>query len=548
MVWSRTGLEGKINIIEFMKHPDFLNFHPEPMQECFLTAFYGLEFRNKSLEQMWCDFMELAKYVPMEYWDAVLVWGRRSGKSKLIAGICCYEAFCVDRSEFIPDGEFVWVNVIAQGVREAKQIGGSFIKGFILDSKKLSAYVQTERAGGTGFRRMASTQERIVLTNGVAIQAMPCKQVSGRGYATAVLFCDEVAFWNQATDNLNADVDIYNAFRYSMLQFGETRRCFLISSKALQKGLLWERFKAGKDGREPHQLTMLAATETMRTGNQVMQEALADEKRRDPIKYAVECGTEWAMTNRPFFRKEDVEACFVERGQMEPNPGTTYYGAVDPAFRTNRFGICIGHWDHAREMCVIDYYDAIDPRNFDSEAGIAVNFVLDELAVLGEQYSIVEWITDQYTGGLLIQVAASANIAMREEPFTPGYKKKIYSTTRSLFTPSRRIEIPKALPAADILHGELLRIEVKWTTSGDYAIGAPDQDDATDDVSDTLAVVASQAAKEYQGDLATLNAVKPRDYPDGRLLTVSEPAPAPFVDFPSRFGGGTITGPGPSPF
>jgi phage terminase large subunit-like protein len=114
--------------------------------------------------------------------EAWLICGRRAGKSFILALIAVYLACFRSYAEFLGPGEKATVMIIATDRRQARVIF-RYIRGMISGTPLLADLIERE------------TADSLDLTNGVVVEVGTASHRSTRGYTTAAILCDEIAFW-----------------------------------------------------------------------------------------------------------------------------------------------------------------------------------------------------------------------------------------------------------------------------------------------------------------------------------------------------------------
>jgi hypothetical protein len=159
--------------------------------------------------------------------EVALVCGRRAGKSRVAALIAVYLACFRDYTPHLAPGEFATLPIVAADRREARTVM-RYVKAF-LDVPALRARVVQPLA------------ESVELTGRVQIEVHTAGFRAVRGYTVMGAICDEIAFWNTATDSANPDTEVLAALRPGMASIPGAM-LVLLSSPYARSGVLWDTY------------------------------------------------------------------------------------------------------------------------------------------------------------------------------------------------------------------------------------------------------------------------------------------------------------------
>jgi hypothetical protein len=329
----------EMTIIEAMQNPKlFANwFRPKGW------------FRKRETWNSWYTFLRALFGLPMDAADlelfrqctnrttppaggtneAVLICGRRSGKSMIMALIAVFLAM-KDWKAYLQPGETGTIMVIASDRKQARTIFERITA--LLEKTQLSKLIDRQ------------TNEQIDLKNGLKIEIQTASFRTVRGYTVVAALADEAAFWRGDETSSNPDVEIIGALRPAM---GTVPGSMLLiaSSPHAKSGVLYDMYRRhyGKEG-DPT-LVWKAATKVMNPTfpDRVLNEAF----ERDP---------EWARAEYQAEFRDDL-AGYVDRGLIEslvrpgrielaPAQGVRYFAFVDPAGGSpggDSMTLCISH-------------------------------------------------------------------------------------------------------------------------------------------------------------------------------------------------------------
>lgn len=168
-----------------------------------LAGFYGLPMDNDAAD----TFLELtARKPPRKPLDQLwLVIARRGGKSNIAALLAVYEAVFNDHRAKLAAGEVATIMVISADRKQSRTVM-RYIRGLLVENPMLSTLVVRE------------TPDSIELSNRCNIEIMTATHRGTRGYTTACVIADEIAFWY--SDGANPDTEILNAVKPSLATLG----------------------------------------------------------------------------------------------------------------------------------------------------------------------------------------------------------------------------------------------------------------------------------------------------------------------------------------
>jgi hypothetical protein len=318
---------------------------------------------------------------------------------------------------------------------------------------------------------------------------------------------DEVAVWYQDSDSANPDFEIYSQVRSRQAQFIDPK-IWLISSPWNEGGLLYERVKAGTNGRhvrcEAHQLEeptapcMVCSAErsahygrlvlsmpTAAMGNpMVTRQWLGSYKRSNPRAFERECLAKFQKSVSGFIEPDLVEAA-VAKGVKERAParGVQYVIAIDPAFRHDIFAVCVCHTDDKGRVIT----DRIERwRRRSDGPPLDVEDCLNKVADIAKAYGVSTLYSDQHQNESMKVLCSQRGLGLIEVNFQATSKAEIYSNLRSLLHQRKLV----LLDRHDVVE-ELTRLERTLLPGGGVHIAAPRG--ATDDLATATALGAKQA-------------------------------------------------------
>ena len=311
--------------ISVIKSRDLIGDELSPAQETLLRCLYGLPL-NATQRAIFSTATGIASYTPREFREALVICGRKSGKSSKVAANCAViEA--VFREHKLAPGERGHVVVIAPTKRQARVCFG---------------YILARLQGSPTLRAMILGDPRddeVDLINNVTITVMVASVRTVRGFSCVCVILDEEAFFFDSETNVNPCGEILKALRPSMATF-ENAKLVRISSPFARSGNLFESWQ--NRARHPEVLAWKLETRLM---NPSLGAFLDREERRDPESFAREYGAEFVDSAAAFLPAEAVEACVVrDRVSLVAAPTAhPHVAAIDFGFRRDRTALTIVH-------------------------------------------------------------------------------------------------------------------------------------------------------------------------------------------------------------
>jgi hypothetical protein len=312
--------------------------------------------------------------------EAVLICGRRAGKSMIMATVAVYLAMR-DWRPYLQPGERGTIMIIAADRKQARTIFDRITA--LLKETQLSKLIERE------------TNEQIDLVNGLTIEIQTASFRTVRGYTIVGALCDEAAFWRGDETSANPDVEIINALRPAM---GTVPGSMLLiaSSPHAKSGILWDAFS--RHYGEDNAPTLVWKADTKLMNPTFPDRVLAEAYERDPEWARAEYGAEFRDDLASYVDRAIVELLVVPgRRELAPVPGISYVAFVDPAGGSggDSMTLAISHKDPLSDRVVLDAIREVRPP-FSPEDTVA-GFV-----ALLDSYG-VESVTGDHWGGLFVR-------------------------------------------------------------------------------------------------------------------------------------------------
>jgi hypothetical protein len=466
----------------------------------FLGALYGLPLDEAALAatQQVCGF---AKPAPGGYGEGLVVAGRRSGKSAVIACLSVY--VCAVEGEehmkYLQPGQRGYVVVISRTQRQALEVY-RYARGIVERNKELAALLdgeplESQHGGELRFR------------NGVVLTIMPASKASIRGYTVLAAVLDEFAWVSTEEEAANADEEIASAMRYAMLKpdGAPRRRLMTISSPAAKAGIVYDTFQ--KYHGQSIAPVLVAHGPTWVWNPSIDRELLEEERKRDPKRYAREVLAEFVDAINAWIEGYAVDAAAAGRGP-EPlpySPAHAYVAGCDMAFKRDSAVLAIGHMEgHGEkdERFVVDLLRRWSPAPgapLDSTAVVAA--MANEL----KAYRLQRVLGDQFAVAPLKAEFDRHHVTLDELTATNRSKLDVYGGLRERFYGGR-----VSLPAHPTLLLEFRELQERLTKAGNIQIGAPNRVGAHDDCASATAWCFAAASGERAASFGSAEFQAPR--------------------------------------
>jgi hypothetical protein len=371
-----------VNIREAMADPNLFGPHFKgdswsPWQ-AFLAALFGLPM-DEAQEALYRHHTGRQALPMAPSKEAVLVCGRRAGKSRIIAFIATYLATFRSYEQYLAPGEVATIAVIASNQKQARTIF-RYISGALSDIGMLKGMVARE------------TAELIELDNRVIIEIATASFRVTRGYTFAAVLADEIAFW-RSDESANPDEEIIKAIRPGLSTIPGAM-LLMASSPYAKRGLLYNLWKRhyGQDGAR----VLVWRGTTAEMNPRIDAEIIAEAYEDDPEAASAEYGAEFRSDIAAFVSREVVEARVPPgRHELPRMSGVTYHAFVDPSGGTSdSMTLAIGHRETVGAGQQIAVVDAVR----EAKPPFSPEQTVEEFSTLLKSYGIRAVTGDRYAG------------------------------------------------------------------------------------------------------------------------------------------------------
>lgn len=502
-------------IENFVRAGGFMNLEPSPAQEVILKVVFQkvldpdtkkeVQIEAETIDGKFTiintmmtevqiyEFLTDKPYDPTTIEDIKvnkinLICGRRSGKTLLSAMIAIYCAISNNWKPFLKKTPFATVLIMSHS-REFSDEVLEVIKSLIETSPVLSKLIDSnsKQTSSTMNLRVPWIVNGIIDYSRVQIKVGAASSKTTRGIAACAILCDEIAYWNLDESMKETDVKIMKAVRPAMKQFGKLAMLIKLSSPGIKQGVLYNEYQMDRQGTLPNSYAVFKAPSWMM--NTILpKEEFVEEWEYDSDGFDTEYRSNFADSLSNFMSPELIDLARQNGVKMVPpleNREAKYFAAIDAAFKADRFTftlvsvrenritqhIVMG-WEGSRKNPVKAHTVAQFIKN------ITKSFPIDHVAADQFAFQPLKEIFDQY------------GVELKENTFTPTFKKKIYFNFKKLIH-SQQIDL---LDHEEQMK-EIKALIVEQSATGTIRIGHPPG--GHDDYADALAV-ASYLATEGQ--------------------------------------------------
>jgi len=362
----------KPTIIEAMDSPElfrplFKDMNTWKAWRTALKALYGLKFEGDE-QGLFTEYTGRKTRPSEGFKEMYCICGARGGKSYVSALIACYVGLFGDFSKHLVRGEKAWIFLIATDKDQARIIF-DYIHGIL---ELFPEMIERELVG------------QIELKNHINICVKTCDYRSGRGFSTACVILDELAFYRTET-SANPAEELLISLLPRLLPNG---LLIGISTPYGKFGLLFEIFKAHYGVEDSDILVWKAPTMVM---NPTYKQSLIDRLlKRDKVKMRAEYMAEFREDVETYLSDDELDAVTdVGRKANLPLPGTQYFAFCDMSGgRKDSFALSIGHNENGKAII-----DRIELRNPQDPATVC-----DEFTMVLKHYGLSRLQGDRYAG------------------------------------------------------------------------------------------------------------------------------------------------------
>ena len=345
-----------------------------------------------------------------------------SGKTLMAAVACVYICFVLEDKykRKVRKGEKWYVLTVANS-QDQSRIALNNIRQLILDSPFAKEIVR-------------ETADQLEISNNCVFKAIPTSGRAARGLACCACVFDELAFAVDGDAN-SGGKGIYDALSPAVAQFGKDGKILELSSPWLTDGLFYQHFKEAASGRFPNLQAVNLPTWEMNPT--ISKEFLDLERQRDPDKFKVEYGAQFANNLSALISSDVVDACVDDSRHALP-PIEAFIGSyvlsLDPArggLGRDNYTACIVHFE-GNTLVVDKFHTFMADFEINGRKEVNIVAVEDWIKEQHKLYLFDKIVMDQYNSAGTIQ-NLSGEYPIEELTWTISSKVKAFSKMRELF-------------------------------------------------------------------------------------------------------------------
>ncbi len=284
----------------------------------FLRVLHGLTtFADEHETIQACTGRDPQKLPDEGFTEALLLVGRRGGKSKMTALVGAAEAILGGKEKNLSRGEIAMVAILSP-TRFQSRIIHSYLRGVFDSTPMLRNELAEER------------RESFVLKNGVEVSILTGDPRKCRGFSVIAAVVDEIAMFGLSEESkVRSDTELIRSIRPSLASTGG--RLLAVGTPYAASGYAYSTFKRCFGNDDADILVWNAPTTTMNPtiDTKIIDRAIAE----DPIAANVEYCTSVGLFREDvdiFVSRAVVESLVVPgRKELNPTFGTQYAAFAD---------------------------------------------------------------------------------------------------------------------------------------------------------------------------------------------------------------------------
>ena len=352
----------------------------------FFRVLYGHRTRKTEYDLIrTCTGRDPAKISKDGYSEALLLCGRRSGKSKMIALCGAAEAILSGKEKNLSPGEIPMVAILSP-TRFQSRIIRNYLKAVFDSSPILQQEVVDEK------------REGFKLRNGVEVSIITGDPRTCRGFSVIAAIVDEIAFFGLSEESrVRSDTELIRALRPSLAS--TNGRLLAVGTPYASRGYAyttWKRHFGNADGKV---LVWNAPSLVMNpTLNPSVVENAVEE---DPVAASVEFCIRTGLFREDvsaFIARQTVEALVIRgREELPPRGGVKYAAFADMSGgRHDDASLAIAHKEGP--LIVLDVLERYPPPHDPHQVVASMCHTLGRYGCdrcLGDNYS-AEWVKSTF--------------------------------------------------------------------------------------------------------------------------------------------------------
>lgn len=296
----------------------------------FLRTLYGLPIEDAERETIRrCTGRE---QLADGFDECLVLAGRRSGKSKMIAAVAAFEAVLSGRESRVSRGEIPMVAILSP-TRNQSRIIHEYVKSVFDSTPLLSNEVAEERQGGFKLR------------NGVEVAILTGDHRSIRGFTLIACVVDEISMFGLSEESrVKSDTELVRGVRPALATTGGRLLCIGTPYKA--SGYAHSTFRRAFGNNEADVLVWNAPSTLMNPtlNPAIVQRAIDEDPVAARVEYCVEPGL-FREDVDEFISRSVVESLVIRgRQELPPRAGVRYAAFADMSGgRSDDAALAIAH-------------------------------------------------------------------------------------------------------------------------------------------------------------------------------------------------------------
>jgi len=470
---------------------------------------YLIEDSRGSLSDTELVRNQIIRKIGLPFTDLVLVLGRRSGKSLLVAIIALYEAYRLikldDPQNYfgLLDDDMITIMNVAGNEDQGKDSVFSKIKSMAINSPFFKKHINKDRTSDQSMillspKDLRKNEERRMdgiptLPGSIEIKSGTSKASGQVGKTCAVIIIDEVAEMIKKEDSKTSDSELYKKLKPSLATFGKYGKICVISNPLAQEGILWKLYNNSlRNDRNP--LMFQLATETCNPS--VDKQWLQEQKNEDPALYEMQYMAKFSEgASEPMFSPILIDLAIKPERRRAPygTPGINYYAHADPATTSDNYALAVVHTEdrimpgtnELMKYVIVDHVEMWKAKN--KLEAIMIDEVDDYIIeICKKKFNVVSLSYDQMNSITSIQKMHKKGIKSVQTTFNQSFKEKIYETLLHLMQ-DERLEIYGSGPWVPDIKDQFMFLQKKYGRRG-FRVQATDGHN--DDIPDCIAAAA----------------------------------------------------------
>lgn len=392
--------------------------------------------------------------------ELILVMGRRSGKSFLVAVIALYVVYKLlkmghpQKVYNLMDFDIISILNVAKSEDQAK--GAIFEKIFslVVTSPFFEPYIAHHTQTTLHFMTPRDIEEYERRKNmGIDEKKGTIHLISGHSNSSSLvgktviyLIIDEMAEMAGPRGDDGKDKELYEKLNKSLATFGLDGKTVCISNPLYEMGEFYRLYESSFE--RDHVLMFQVPTELCNPT--VTKSYLAQKRKDEPESYQMHFEAEFAVSSRdPYLPPELVAAAFdrwpFQQRREFGEPAVPYFAHLDPAYNSDMYALAIVHAEvipnerdseHKPAMrVVVDHIHLWKPK--DKHSPVNSEEVNAYMVKMAKKFNLVQVSYDHWNSESSIFHLRNHGINAVKKTFSPGYQDHIFQNLKDLFMNER---------------------------------------------------------------------------------------------------------------